>query len=145
MGSGGGIDPGADLKKLQQDPIGTISNALVNVATLGTVGFENGQITPGLTTRNYIDYVKGTVRGADEAIGEVTGRNLARKKFMMDQDALAEAKRKAEQDRLFAIQKQEAQERQLSNKAASQSRQTQGASTGTAGVEQSMATQFLGL
>ena len=43
-----------------------IGNIAANVLTGGFVGFEDGKISKGILTR-----------GADEAIGEVTGRNTA--------------------------------------------------------------------
>ena len=137
MSSGGKWDPVADVKKLAENPVDTIAAAIVNTATLGTVGYEDGRLTSGVQ-----------VKALDEAVGEVSGRNIARKSAMQAQDALAASKAAAEKERQGQIQMQEAKDRQLSNKAASLSKKAQGtmtAGTGTSGVEQQMAVDFLGL
>ena len=105
------------------------------MATFGLVGFEDGKLKSGVTTR-----------AVSEGIGEVSGRNVARKQAMNAEDAVKAAKADAENRRQFDLQRQEAQERQLSGMAATQSRAAQGGSTtGTSSVEQQMAVDFLGL
>lgn len=134
MSSGGSWDPKKDLENLAKDPVGSILNAAVNISTAGTVGFENGKATKGVF-----------VNAADEALGEVTGRNVARKQAMDTKEAVATAQFMADQDRKFAVQRQEATERQQSGMAGRQNAKNQGVSTTGSGVEQQMATQFLGL
>ena len=111
-------------------------NAFVNVFTGGAIGIKNGQIGAG-----------ALARGLDETVGEVTGRNVARKAAMTTQDQIRAAKEAAARDRAFGLQQQEAAERQLSNKARGSSARANSASgdTGGSGVEQQMAVDFLGL
>lgn len=135
MSDDGGWDPAEDLKRLAENPVETIASAAVNMATFGLVGFEDGKLKSGVTTR-----------AVSEGIGEVSGRNVARKQAMNAEDAVKAAKADAENRRQFDLQRQEAQERQLSGMAATQSRASQGGSTtGTSSVEQQMAVDFLGL
>lgn len=139
MGGGGGIEwnPLEDIKKIAEDPVGTIVSAMVNSATLGTVGFENGKLAPGVNTRT-----------VDEVVGNVTGRNLARKQAMQTQDMITEQKLAAEKERAGRLQQQEANERQLSNRSKRSVNAVTGEATGGiggSGVEQQMAVDFLGL
>ena len=132
---GGGWNPLEDVKKLAQDPVGTIASAIVNVGTAGLMGMENGQLTTGTT-----------VNAIKEGVGEITGANAARKAAMQTQDAINAATTQAEKERLRQLQLQEANERQLSNRGAARSRQAQGSgSSGGSAIEQKMATDFLGL
>lgn len=114
-----------------------VMNAWLNAFTLGGLGVENGQIGKGVGTR-----------ALDEGIGELTGRNIARKQAMNAQDALNEQRAAAERERAGRLQQQEQSERQASNRAASMTRRT-GTGTnggiGGSGVEQQMAIDFLGL
>lgn len=139
MGSGGGIewDPRKDIENLTSDPVGTIVSAMVNSATLGTVGFENGKFTPGVNTRT-----------VDEVAGNITGRNIARKQAMQTQDMITEQKLAAEKERAGRLQQQEQTERQASMRSASSSRRSGTGSNGGiggSGIEQQMAIDFLGL
>lgn len=139
MGAGGGIEwnPLEDVKKIAEDPVGTIVSAMVNSATLGTVGFENGKFTPGVNTRT-----------VDEVAGNITDRNIARKQAMQTQDALNEQKAAAERERAGRLQQQEQRERQASMRSASSSRRSGTGSNGGiggSGIEQQMAIDFLGL
>ena len=132
---GGGWNPAKDVADLVKDPVGTITSAIVNVSTGGLVGYENGQLTPGVA-----------VTAAKEGLGEITDANAARKAAMQTQDAIKAATTQREKERLRQLQLQEANERQLSNRGAARSRQAQGGgSTGASGIEQQMATDFLGL
>ena len=52
MGSSGvEWDPIGDLRKMAEDPVGTIASAIVNFGTAGTFGFEDGKISSGVNTR----------------------------------------------------------------------------------------------
>lgn len=135
MSSGGSSNDPINLEEIARDPVGTITNAIVNVSTGGLVGTEDGNLTRGVAGR-----------AIDETVGEVTGRNLARKQAMMTQDSIRAAKAQQEQERLFRLQRQEANERQLSGAAARSGGRS--GSTGTTGInstEQQMAVDFLGL
>ena len=137
MGSSGiEWDPIKDLANMAEDPVGTIASAIVNYGTYGLVGYEDGKLSAGVTTR-----------AIDETVGGLTGRNIARKQAMQTQDRINEAKTEQEKERLRQLQLQEANERMLSLRGASQTRRSQGGSGGIggSGVEQQMATDFLGL
>ena len=137
MGSSGiEWDPIGDLRKMAEDPVGTIASAIVNVGTVGTFGFEDGKISQGVNARL-----------AGEVMGNITGANAARKAAMQTQDAINAAKTEQEKERLRQLQLQEANERILSLRGASQTRRSQGGSGGIggSGVEQQMAVDFLGL
>lgn len=89
-GGGGGGNP---LEQLKKDPLGAIVNLGVQSSSFGLVGYENGKIGKG-----------GVTRAADESLGEITGRNMAR-----DQMAAAEARINAEaaaRDREQAAQRE---------------------------------------
>ena len=134
MGGGGGFNPLKDVADMVKDPVGTITSAIVNISTGGLVGVEDGKLTQGVA-----------VTAAKEAVGEL-GPNAARKAAMDTQAAIKAATTQAEKERLRQLQLQEANERQLSNRGAARSRQAQGGgSTGASGIEQQMATDFLGL
>lgn len=79
MGGGGGGDNifGGGNFFNGQNLASTIVNAASNYLTWGLVGFEDGKFGAGLTTR-----------AVDEGIGEVTGRNVARKQMMETQDQI---------------------------------------------------------
>lgn len=137
MGSSGvEWDPVKDLANMASDPVGTIASAIVNVGTVGMFGYEDGKISQGVNTRL-----------AGEVMGNMTGANAARKAAMQTQDAINAAKTEQEKERLRQLQLQEANERMLSLRGASQSRRSQGGSGGIggSGVEQQMAVDFLGL
>ena len=134
MGSGGGWNPEEDIKKMVENPIDTAISALVNVATAGTVGYEDGKIKAGVS-----------VRAIDETVGELTGRNVARKQAMVTQDAINEQRIQAARDRATQMQQQEARERQLSGMAKQKTGAAQGSISSLGGVEQQMAVDFLGL
>lgn len=71
-----GINPHSDIIDLS-----------LQYVTHGLVGFKNGKPTKGFLTN-----------AIDESIGEVTGRNAARKQIMQQEDAVnAEAARKDQQ------------------------------------------------
>lgn len=92
MGSGSVLDDAA--------------NVTLQAFTGGTVGYEDGKFTKG-----------AILRGADEAIGEITGRNMQRKMIMQQESALeAEAARQA-QARNAQLARQEQQDITASNLA----------------------------
>lgn len=64
------------------DVLNDVVDAVVNIGTVGVVGYENGKIKKGFALRNL-----------DETIGEVTGRNSARKTAMEQKDAIEEEKK----------------------------------------------------
>lgn len=111
-----------------------VINAWLNVITVGSLGVDNGNLTPGYA-----------LRALDEGVGEITGRNMARKQAMIAQDALNEQKAATARDRAASVQKQEQNERQMSNRAASMIRRTGTGTNGGSSVEQQMAMDFLGL
>ena len=107
MGSGGSWNPEEDIKKMVDNPVDTLIGGLINYTTAGTVGYEGGKlITAGVTAR-----------ALDEGVGELTGRNIARKQAMNTQDAINEQRILAARDRQTQMQQQEARERQLSGMA----------------------------
>lgn len=65
----------------ESNPLDQIASAAVNYLTVGLVGVKDGKLDKGVLTR-----------GADEALGEVTGRNAARKLAFEQKDALVEEK-----------------------------------------------------
>lgn len=72
-------------------PVSNFVNQAVNVttqvATGGLVGYENGKFGKGYITH-----------GADEVVGEVTGRNAARKAIMEGKDAVTAEAAQKDQD-----------------------------------------------
>ena len=67
--------------------VDALVNAAVNYMTLGLVGLEGGKVTKGVTTH-----------AVDETVGQVSGRNDARKQIMEGKDALVkEAADRAQQ------------------------------------------------
>ena len=109
---GGEVENGA--KNLYNNVVNTFSNpdtlnnAIANVFTAGLVGYQNGNFTMGANTRS-----------ADEAIGEVTGRNAMRKGMMDTQDAInAQAKAIQDQQNQTLI-RQQGQETQAAGAAQS--------------------------
>lgn len=82
---------------MSQDDQNTVADIVVNVGTLGVAGVKDGQIAKG-----------AMLRGADEVVGEVTGRNAARKQIMEGKDAIAkEAADKAKELKNEATLKQQ--------------------------------------
>ena len=114
----------------------SMDDASVNNWTGGLIGMKNGQLTGGFWTRM-----------VDEAVGEVTGRNAARKALMMQQDAIdaAKAQQQAEIDNANA-QKQAADlsasqaAGALRDKATNSFNMSQGATP-----DQALTKDFLGL
>lgn len=133
-GGDGGWDPGKDLQKLAENPVDTIASALVNTMTFGLVGYENGKLKAGILPT-----------ATSEAVGEVSGRNVARKQAMQANDAIKAAQTDRENQRKFGLQMQEARERQMSGVAGQMSNTGGTGGTSASDVEQQMATDFLGL
>ena len=134
MGSGGSWNPEEDIKKMVDNPVDTLISGLVNYGTNGILGYEDGKIKAGVS-----------VRAIDETVGELTGRNIARKQAMMTQDAINEQRIQAARDRATELQQKEARERQLSGMAKQKTGAAQGSTSSLGGVEQKMAVDFLGL
>lgn len=67
-------------EQLKKDPLGFVVNAGLQYGTWGLLGYEDGKVGKGMTTR-----------AVDEGLGEITGRNMGR-----DQIAAADARVKAE-------------------------------------------------
>lgn len=74
-----------EIDNFAKDPVGALVNTMLQIGTVGTVGYnrDNGGITKG-----------ATIRAADEGLGELTGRNLAREESAKA-DARIEAEKKA--------------------------------------------------
>lgn len=116
------------------------TNAFVNTATGGVLGYDDGNFEKGFLTR-----------GIDEGIGELTGRNIQRRMANLTEQQIAEQKRQYAQDRKDAVNRQKQYETTASQRAASR----KGGSTGSSGysngggdgveTEGRMATDFLGL
>lgn len=70
-----------EVNNLRENPLNTILNWATNYATGGVVGFDGKGFTPGVTTR-----------AVTEGVGEVSGRNDARKANMEAKDALRDEK-----------------------------------------------------
>lgn len=89
-------------------------------------------------------------RWIDEPIGELTGRNIGRKQLQIQEKALKDEQKRVKDERAFAIQRQQAQEMQASQMAASRNRSLNLGSSGVrvgdaSQIESQMATDFLGL
>ena len=157
--TGGVTNPILDpLKRTATDIGGDISNTVQNgigksdnweLPNSGTVINEYANALAQVYSGGLVGVTSdGKLKGgfSEEALGEVTGRNAARKKSMDDAENLRLEKAARERERLFGIKKQEANERRLSGK----SRQQQGLGSGEgvggiASVEQQAAADFLGL
>lgn len=83
-----GQDGGGDItKQFQQDPLGAILNVATQLGSAGIVGYENGKFKKGVTTH-----------AADETLGELTGRNMARDQAWKAQKRLDAEDAQREQD-----------------------------------------------
>lgn len=79
-----GKKSGIKLPRLDQ-VLNTVANVGIQVASLGMAGLdEDGKLKKGVV-----------LHGLDEGVGEITGRNQARKALMDQQDALNEEKRQS--------------------------------------------------
>jgi len=85
----------------------TVFDDVVNVASQivsgGLVGYEEGKFGRGATTR-----------AADETLGEISGRNLAREADHQNKMDIAREEAKRNQERIDKLKKQEEDERQAS-------------------------------
>jgi hypothetical protein len=126
-GGGGGGGAVIELPKNLNDVVDTAINVGTQWSTGGLVGYEEGRLKQGAVTR-----------GVDEAIGEVTGRNMARDQAWLAQQRLDQEA--ADRARMLA---NEAEARRLADLQASFAG---GRGRGTAGSKggRSMAYQPLG-
>lgn len=97
MSEDGGVISIGDAKFNIDDTV----NGFVNVASGGSIGYENGSFTKGAVTR-----------AGDEVLGEITGKNQARAANNIARDQLEEAKaakKKEMQDEQLRAQQQDVQ------------------------------------
>ena len=94
---------------MSQDQIDDITDVAVQTLNFGYIGLEDGKIKMG-----------DTLRATDEAVGEVTGRNMQRQAMNEQRSAVAKAALDAENERKRALKtKQETDLQQsLSTSAA---------------------------
>lgn len=71
-----------------EEAVNTIADVGVNYMTMGLVGYEDGQIKKGVVTR-----------GVDEAVGELTGRNMQRDVLYQQRTAVKKAEEDAQLER----------------------------------------------
>lgn len=123
MGGGGG-----PVQKFIDDPIGGTINAVTNVATMGTVGYQDGRFatSEGIVTKTGVEGLRGVkqITGAQAA---EDANNLARQQF--DQQKID-----AERARL------EAQDQDMKNQIQ-QSRSAAGRGGGASGAGRSSASR----
>jgi hypothetical protein len=81
-------------------------NVAINTLTGGLIGYENGQLTPGVVTRANV-----------EGIGELTGANQARRANNLAEQALADQRAEAERLRKEQIEKMRLNDVNASRKA----------------------------
>lgn len=93
-----------------------LGNAAVNLATLGIVGFDDGELTKGLTT-SAVEDVGGAV---GQGIKEVTGAQAA-------EDANTLAREQLEEEKATALQLREEAKAQTAADQLAKSRQASGA------------------
>lgn len=117
------------------ETLNTLANVGLQISTAGVYGVKDGKISRGATSR-----------AADEALGEITGRNMAR-----DQAWLAEQRIKREEDARARDLANEANQRRQEDIAASYqaegARRTAGTRSGRSLRYQPLGeeTDFLGL
>ena len=94
---------------MSQDQLDDLNNIGLQIASGGSVGMEDGKIKAGVNFRM-----------TDEAIGEITGRNMQRQAMNEQRSAVAKAALDAEEERKRALKtKQETDLQQsLSTSAA---------------------------
>lgn len=104
-----------------------VANIGTNLLTLGSAGMENGK----LVKRG------GALQLIDESLGEVTGRNVARKELMNSQDAVKAEAAAREAERLNALQQKETADRMSSSAAAglSKRKSTSSSTLGMSGTD----------
>lgn len=135
MGSSGGdsSDDNNPFNKVAH----SISNAVINMTTGGLVGMQDGKLGEGYASH-----------AVDEGIGEISGRNVARKQMMNESDAVT-----AEQvQRIKDLQNQQLQNQQndvTSSNAAAASIKAQNRNNGIpdsmTNSQMSLTKDFLGL
>lgn len=115
---------------MSEDQLDDLMNVASNVVSLGLVGVKDGKFQAGVSTRLI-----------DESIGEVTGRNAARKQLMENKDAARKEEENRQQQFRDEIERRRVNELQASQAAASIRNQGQPVSVIGNSVEQ----DFLGL
>jgi len=116
-----------------------IVDSVVNYVSYGTVGYEGD----GKFGKGYM------VRGADEIVGEVTGRNQARKALFEQRDAARAAIDEKRRLRMEEIRRRGIQQKNLSEnvQATRQIAEAGGSATGLGGAGEAAGplNEFLGL
>lgn len=78
------------------NPLDEIANITTNVLSAGFIGYENGKFGRG-----------GLIRAGDEALGEITGRNLQREAIYQGQVRLQ--KEEANREKMLADEQQQSE------------------------------------
>lgn len=130
MGQGEPVDFAKPLEK-------TFRN-LMSFATLGALDPNTGEFD---IKKNVI------VRAADETLGEITGRNMARKAGFEAKDALEMSKAQAAEEKKRELERKKAQDTMASQVAGSMKEAARAKAQSTPGVAgyQGPVTDFLGL
>lgn len=90
-----------------EEAVNTIADVGVNYMTFGLAGYEDGQLKKGVVTR-----------GVDEAVGELTGRNMQRDVLDQQRQAVRQAQEDEEKDRQNALGRRRDQDIMASRAAA---------------------------
>lgn len=75
-----------------EEVVNTVADVGVNYMTMGLAGYEDGKIKKGVVTR-----------GVDEAVGELTGRNMQRDVLDQQRSSVQAAKQEEEVERQNAL------------------------------------------
>lgn len=126
------VNNGAKSMGFTGDPLADITNFAVNYWTSGLVGMKDGKITKGVLTN-----------AVDEGVGEVTGRNAARKELMNNNDRV-EAERLARAKELKDKQALDARNDLAASNAAGAKTQSLGTDLAMQ-ADQKLSKDFLGL
>lgn len=113
-----------------------LTDAILNLATAGTLGYKDGKVDKGALTR-----------GADEFLGELTGRNMARQTNYEAGQALKAEKAAKDQQIKDEQARKQVQDISSSQSAASIKEAARAKAQSTYGVSgyQGLTTDFLGL
>lgn len=94
--------------------VNDVIDVAVNYATWGAVGYKDGKLSEGISTQA----VRAGARGIDEALGEITGRNIAREQLNLQKQQLADEKVRLEKQRKDALSQAQQQDQAASQAAA---------------------------
>jgi len=94
--------------------VNDVIDVAVNYATWGAVGYKDGKLSEGISTQA----VRAGVRGADEGLGEITGRNLAREQLNFQKQQIADEKARLDKQRKDALTRTQQQDMAASQAAA---------------------------